>query len=249
MCFVHFDLEICFAPQRRALFRHLNVKSCPIPSVFLHFWLGNALRATTACNFSSFIWPAGSLPAALASLLFDPPEPQIIEKTEWIATSLPFRAPASSFFSLFSALIFSLPLFSSLTLPTSACPFVHIVGSLTSKLPSIMEDTIQIGDDWGYPYFRKPPYIYIHIHIFFIETIEMYRSSDRNWINLDVDLHGKLTYILQCSTQKWSDLGWIWVVETHAAGDVRYLVAWIQSLVCQITVSCTVYVCIHRYCI
>ena len=24
-CFVHFDLEICFAPQRRALFRHLNV--------------------------------------------------------------------------------------------------------------------------------------------------------------------------------------------------------------------------------
>ena len=23
-CFVHFDLEMCFAPQRRALFRHLN---------------------------------------------------------------------------------------------------------------------------------------------------------------------------------------------------------------------------------
>ena len=27
--------------------------------------------------FSSLIWPAGSVPAALASLLFDPPEPQI----------------------------------------------------------------------------------------------------------------------------------------------------------------------------
>jgi len=38
------------------------------------------LRATTACNFSSLIWPAGSAPAALASLLFDPPEPQIIGK-------------------------------------------------------------------------------------------------------------------------------------------------------------------------
>ena len=37
--------------------------------------------ATTACNFSSLICPAGSARAALASLLFDPPEPQIIGKT------------------------------------------------------------------------------------------------------------------------------------------------------------------------
>ena len=41
------------------------------PSVFLHFWL-HVLRATTACNFSSLIWPDGSAPAALASSLFDP---------------------------------------------------------------------------------------------------------------------------------------------------------------------------------
>ena len=34
----------------------------------------------------------------LASLLFDPPEPQIIGKTECFATFLPFRASASSFF-------------------------------------------------------------------------------------------------------------------------------------------------------
>ena len=26
MCFVHFDLDMCFAPQRRALFRHLNLQ-------------------------------------------------------------------------------------------------------------------------------------------------------------------------------------------------------------------------------
>ena len=26
VCFVHFDFEMCFAPQRRALFRHLNFK-------------------------------------------------------------------------------------------------------------------------------------------------------------------------------------------------------------------------------
>ena len=34
------------------------------------------LRATTACNFSSLIWLDGSASAALASLLFDPPETQ-----------------------------------------------------------------------------------------------------------------------------------------------------------------------------
>ena len=37
----------------------------------------------------------------------------------------------------FSSLIFSLLLFSSLTVPTSAFPSLHIVGSLTSKLPSV----------------------------------------------------------------------------------------------------------------
>ena len=89
------------------------------------------LRATAACNFSSLIWPAGSAPAALASLLFDPPEPQIIGKTQWIAT-LHLLSSHS-----FSSLLFSLLGFSSLTLPTSAFPSVHIVGSLTSKLPSI----------------------------------------------------------------------------------------------------------------
>ena len=81
VCFVHFDFDMCFAPQRRA----------------------------SASNFSSLIWPAGSAPAALASLLFDPPEPQIIRKTQCFATFLPFRAPGSSFFCS-SLLLFSLPL-------------------------------------------------------------------------------------------------------------------------------------------
>ena len=102
--------------------------------------LGTALHTTTACNSSSRIWPHGSAPAALASLPFDPPEPQIIGKTQCFATFLPFRAPASSFLwlFLFSDLLSSSLLFSSLTLPTSAFPSVHIVRSLTSKLPSMI---------------------------------------------------------------------------------------------------------------
>ena len=53
VCFVHFDLEMCFAPQRRALFRHLNCQKLSAPLVFCTFWLGNVLRATTACSFST----------------------------------------------------------------------------------------------------------------------------------------------------------------------------------------------------
>ena len=87
LCFVHFDFEMCFAPQRRALFRDLNFqkwsertpsvlyiltskcasrhngvhffniwtsKSGPNePLVFCTFWLGNVLRATAACTFST----------------------------------------------------------------------------------------------------------------------------------------------------------------------------------------------------
>ena len=50
-CFLHFDLEMCFAPQRRALFRHLNFQKWSGPGVLCTFWLGNVLRATTACTF------------------------------------------------------------------------------------------------------------------------------------------------------------------------------------------------------
>ena len=53
VCFVHFDLEMCFAPQRRALFRHLNFQKWSDNGVLCTFWLGNVLRATKACTFST----------------------------------------------------------------------------------------------------------------------------------------------------------------------------------------------------
>ena len=145
-------LTRCTIPCAKA---HLNVQKCSEPLAFSTFRLGNVLRATTACtfstsqlpkvlrawcvlscllrnvlrattarNFSSLIWPAGSAPAALASLLFDTLEPQIIGKKQCFATFLPFRAPGLWIFfllrlSLFDLLSSSL-LFSSLTLTTSA---------------------------------------------------------------------------------------------------------------------------------
>ena len=229
---------MCFAPQRRALFLHLNFQKWTL-RCFVPFWLGNVLRATTACTFStsqlpkvvrswcvlyiltwkcasrhngvhffnirtsknganmwcfvhfhfanvlrattactfstsqlpkvvrqwwwhvemcfapqrhatflSLIWPAGSAPAALASLLFDPPEPKIIGEKQCFATFLPFRASASSFFLPFFLLIFLFSLPSSLLCFSS----VHTVGSLTSKLPSIIT-TYYIIDTYYYGWF------------------------------------------------------------------------------------------------
>ena len=43
---------MCFAPQRRAIFRHRNFKKCSETDVFCTFWLQNPLFATVACNFS-----------------------------------------------------------------------------------------------------------------------------------------------------------------------------------------------------
>ena len=44
---------MCFAPQRRALFRHLNFQKWSDAEVFCTFSLRNVLRATMACNFST----------------------------------------------------------------------------------------------------------------------------------------------------------------------------------------------------
>ena len=52
-CFLHFHFEMCFAPQRRALFWHLNFQKWSEAEVFCTFWLGNVLRATTAYTFST----------------------------------------------------------------------------------------------------------------------------------------------------------------------------------------------------
>ena len=45
-CFAHFDFKICFAPQRRTLFPHLNFQKCPETDMLCHFFflLPNVLR-------------------------------------------------------------------------------------------------------------------------------------------------------------------------------------------------------------
>ena len=69
VCFVHFHLEMCFAPQRRALFRHLNFQKWSETVSFLHFWLGNVLRATAACSFSTSQLPKVVRPCGVLYIL------------------------------------------------------------------------------------------------------------------------------------------------------------------------------------
>ena len=95
--FYHFHLQMCFAPQRRVIFRHRNFKKCSDTVSFVPFSLANVLFATAACHFSPVRWTATSAPAALASLLFEHQEPRIIEKTQRFATSLTFFAHVPSF--------------------------------------------------------------------------------------------------------------------------------------------------------
>ena len=44
---------MCFAPQQRALFPHLNLQKWSVHGLLSTFWLGHVLRATTACTFST----------------------------------------------------------------------------------------------------------------------------------------------------------------------------------------------------
>ena len=143
---------MCFVPQRRALFRHRNFQKWFEPLVFLSFRLPNVLRATAACNFSSLIWPAGSAPAALASLLRCH---KSLEKHCGSRLSYLFAHRHLLFSDSFSSTLLSSDL--SLLSASSLLCFssVHIVGSLTSKLPSIIFHCNHDKHDIDRPIFSK----------------------------------------------------------------------------------------------
>ena len=52
-CFVHFHFKMCFSPQRRTIFQHLNFQKWSRIVSFLTFSLQNVLFATAPCNFAT----------------------------------------------------------------------------------------------------------------------------------------------------------------------------------------------------
>ena len=91
-CFLQFDAQMCFSPQRRGILEHWNFQNVSDAEVFSTIWRANVLFATAACHFSPVRETATSAPAALAKLLFEHQEPRLIEKTQRFATSLTFVA-------------------------------------------------------------------------------------------------------------------------------------------------------------
>ena len=168
VCFVHFDLEMCFAPQRRALFRHLNFQKWSDPLVFLTFWLPHVLRATAVCTFSTSQlpkvvrrWGVLYILTSKCASRHNSMQFFITHLASWLRTrrfSEPTFRPSGatnhwkkhgvsrlsylfahlhllSSYSFSSTLLSSnLPLLSASSLLCFSS--VHIVGSLTSKLPS-----------------------------------------------------------------------------------------------------------------
>ena len=97
---------MCFVPQRRALFRHVNFRKRSDTDVLSAFWLGHVLAATTAHNFWSLIWPDSSALAALASLLFDRLEKHSESRLFYLFPHLHLLS-SDSFSSLIFSLLFS----------------------------------------------------------------------------------------------------------------------------------------------
>ena len=95
VCFVHFAFEMCFAPQRRTLFPHQNFSKVFRTRQFLtllpwkstsrhngvHFFdisISKSGQRLSVSNTLDLEMCFAHLRAALARLLFDPLEPQII---------------------------------------------------------------------------------------------------------------------------------------------------------------------------
>ena len=92
--------QMSFVPQRHAVFPHLSFQKCCEPEVFWHvfFQICFVPQGREIFDLSSDHMVPCPVPAALASLLFDPPEPQNIEKTYFLRAFF-FLLFFSDFFS------------------------------------------------------------------------------------------------------------------------------------------------------
>ena len=175
VCFVCFDLEMCFAPQRRALFRHLNFQKWSDAGVFCTCSLRNLLRATTACTFLTSQLPKVVRPWCVLYILtwkcasrhngvqfFISPLASWLRTRRFSEPTLTLRSHKSlekhsvsrlsylfAHLHLLSSYSFSSTLLSSdlslLSASSLLCfSSVHIVGSLTSKLPSTIKSFLTI---------------------------------------------------------------------------------------------------------
>ena len=121
VCFVQFDLEMCFAPQRRALFQHLNFQKSSERGVFCNILSWKCASRHNGVQF--FISPLASW---LRTRRFSEPTFRPSGATNHWKNTVNRDFPTFSRISIFFLLTLSLLLFSlliflfSLPLPCSA---------------------------------------------------------------------------------------------------------------------------------
>ena len=126
LCFVHFDFEMCFAPQRRALFQrvlHILTWKCASRHNGVQFFISHLASWLRTRRFSEPTFRPSGAPSHCKNPVFRD-FPTFSRICIFFLLTLLSSTLLSSNLSLLSAS--SLLCFSS----------VHIVGSLTSKLPS-----------------------------------------------------------------------------------------------------------------
>ena len=189
VCFAQFDFQMCFAPQLRALSTMSTSKTGPKWCALRVLTWKCASRHTDVHFFDHVNFQKWSEMVCLGILTWKCVSRHtgvqffISHLATWLRTrrfSEPTFRPSGATnhwknrvncdFSTFSRACnvlsshsFSSLIFSSLALPTSAFPSVHIVGSLTSKLPSIME-LLNFLSKWMRT--RGTPIGNLHLYIF-----------------------------------------------------------------------------------
>ena len=130
---------MCFAPQRRALFSTSQLPKVVRPWCVLYILTSKCASRHNGVQF--FISPLASWlrTRRFSEPTFRPSGATNHWKTQCFATFLPFRASASSVFLLLSLSTLLSSNLSLLSASSLLCfSSLHIVGSLTSKLPSII---------------------------------------------------------------------------------------------------------------
>ena len=186
-------------------FKHLNFQNCSEAEVSCKFWLGNVLRGTTACAFSTSQlpkqlpqWCAFHVLTSKCSSRHDGvqllrarrfSEPTF--RSSW-ATKQRKNTVLRDFSTFsracilissdsFSSLIFFLLPFSSPTLVTCPFPSVHIVRSLTSKLPSMNRKQYTHTQTSAYTY----TCLFLHAHVTY--TI-LYINNEKIYVYICIDM-------------------------------------------------------------
>ena len=139
VCFVHFDLEMCFAPQRRALF-----STSQLPKVVRDRQFLTLLTSKCALRHNGVHFFISHLASWLRTRRFSEPtfRPKSLEKHSESRLSYLFAHLYLLSSDSFSSTLLSSDL-SLLSASALLCfSSVHIVGSLTSKLPSITKNLV-----------------------------------------------------------------------------------------------------------